>query len=93
MTPNNERRKNMFKKFMVYLEDGEDVYKVAIPAKNEKEVRDYVSGNGDIIAIKDITNDYPISSEKVHDALQRAGFGRTEIDLITRALSKISITD
>ena len=83
----------MFKKFMVYLEDGEDVYKVAIPAKNEKDAREYVSGNGDVIAIKDITSDFPISSIKVADALRAAGFGKIEIDLITRTLSKVDITD
>lgn len=81
------------KKFMVYMEDREDVFKVAVPADNEKSARKYVEGNGDIIAVKDITSDYPISNEKIGEALRAAGFGKIETDLITRALYQIGIAD
>lgn len=81
------------KKFMVYLDDGDIVYKVAIPAKDEKAAREYVQGNGEVIAVKDITVDYPISAEKVSQALKRASFGETEINLITKALQQINICD
>lgn len=81
------------KKFMVYLDDGKDCFKCAIPAKDEKSARKYVEGNGEVIAVKDITNDYPISAEKVGEALLKAGFGKIEMDLITRALQQISICD
>lgn len=69
---------------MVYLDDGRDCYKVAVPAANEKAARKYVEGNGEVIAVKDITDDYPISLDKVVQALRNAQFGQTEIDLITR---------
>lgn len=81
------------KKYMVYLDDGDNVYKVAIPAKDEKAAREYVKGNGEVIAVKDITNDCSISAEKVGEALKKAGFGETEMDLITRALHQINICE
>ena len=81
------------KKFMVYLDDGKDVYKLAIPAKDEKTAREYVQGNGEVIAVKEVTNDYPISVDKVAQALKNANFGQIEIDYITRALSEINICE
>lgn len=81
------------KKFMVYFEDSENVYKAAIPAKDQKAAAEYVKGNGDIIAIKEVTNDYHISLDKVADALQKAGFGEYEMDFITRTLSQCNIAE
>ena len=45
------------KKYMIYLDDGRDCYKLAIPAKDEKAAREYVQGNGEVIAVKEVTND------------------------------------
>lgn len=56
-------------------------------AVNEKAARKYVEGNGEVIAVKDITEDFPISLDKVVQALKNAQFGQIEIDLITRCLS------
>ena len=56
------------KKYMVYLDDGKDCFKVAVPAVNEKAARKYVEGNGEVIAVKDITEDFPISLDKVVQA-------------------------
>jgi len=81
------------KKYMVYLDDGKNAYKVAIPAKDEKVAREYVQGNGEVIAVKDVTQNYPISADKVADALKNASFGQIEIDLITRALQQIDICE
>lgn len=75
------------KKYMVYMDDGRDCFKVAVPAKNEKEAHKYVEGNGEVISVKDITKDFPISLDKVAQALKNAQFGQIEIDLITRCLS------
>lgn len=75
------------KKHMVYMDDGRDCFKAAIPAPNEKAARKYVEGNGEVIAIKDVTQDFPISLDKVVQALKNAQFGQIEIDLITRCLS------
>lgn len=81
------------KKYMVYMDDGKDCFKVAVPAKSEKAAREYVKGNGEIIAVKDITEDFPISAEKVASALLSAHFGEIEIDLITRCLQMNNITE
>lgn len=81
------------KKYMVYLDDGKDTYKVAIPAKDEKAAREYVQGNGEVIAVKDVTDSYPISADKVAQALKNANFGQIEIDYITRTLSEINICE
>ena len=81
------------KKYMVYLDDGKDCYKLAIPAKDEKTAREYVQGNGEVIAVKDVTSNYPISSDKVAQALKNANFGQFEVDYITRALQEINICD
>ena len=74
------------KKYMVYMEDGDNLYKVAIPADSVKAAKKYVEGNGKVLKCVDITNDYPISVDKVVKALEAAGFGTVETDLIMRTL-------
>lgn len=81
------------KKYIIYLDDGHDCYKAAVPAKNEKAAREYVQGNGEVIAVKEVTSEFPISADKVAQALQNAGFGRYEMDFITRALQQTNICD
>lgn len=81
------------KKYMVYFEDAENVYRAAIPAKNENAAKEFVKGNGEIVKVKDITNDYPISSYKVENALRMAHFGQIEIDLILRTLIMTDIAE
>ena len=81
------------KRFMVYLDDGENVYKLAIPAKDEKSAREYVQGNGEVIAVKEVATKDLISAEKVGQALKNADFGKYEIDFITRALQEINICE
>ena len=81
------------KKFMIYMDDGKNCFKIAVPAKNEKAAREYVKGNGEIIAVKDVTEEFPISAEKVANALFSANFGEIEIDLITRCLQMNNIAE
>lgn len=81
------------KKYMVYMDDGKNCFKIAVPAKNEKAAREYVKGNGEIIAVKDVTEEFPISTEKVAKALLSAHFGEIEIDLITRCLQMNNIVE
>ena len=75
------------------MDDGKSCFKIAVPAKNEKTAREYVKGNGEIIAVKDVTEEFPISAEKVANALLSAHFGEIEIDLITRCLQMNNITE
>lgn len=81
------------KKYFVYLDDGDNAYKVAVPADNEKAARAYAEGNGEIIAAKDVTSDFQISNTKIAKALKDAGFGQYETDFVTRALYQIGIAD
>ena len=89
----DERRSDpVYRKFFVYLDDGEHVYKVAIAAVSEDAARLSCHGNGEVIAIKDVTDDYPICTLSVRLALKSAGFGEPEIDWICRALAELDIT-
>lgn len=69
-----------------YLDDSVNCFKVAVPAIDENSAREFVRGNGEIIAVKDITYDCLIDLNKVVQALRDAQFGLVEIDLITRCL-------
>lgn len=84
----------MYYKFMVYLDSGDnhgDVYKIAVPAKDEQDARDYVYGNGEVIAVRDVSDEYPIRADRVFDALKDAGFKEKEIDFIVRTLTRTEV--
>lgn len=83
----------MYRKYFVYLDDGEDVFKVAIAAKSEEAAIAWCSGNGEVIAVKDVTEDYPISLNKVSEALEAAGFGIHETDIICRLLLDFGVAE
>ena len=72
--------------YKVYLEGRTNVYSVIIPAKSKKEAIEYCRGNGEVVKIKDITNDTPISVSSICDALTNANFGQDEIDIICRLI-------
>ena len=87
----------MFYKFMVYLDGGTDhdgndiLMKIAVPAKDERDARDYVFGNGEIVSVQDVSDEYPIKASRIYDALETAGFNRHEIDFIVRTLTRTEI--
>ena len=83
----------MYRKYFVYLDDGRDVFKVAIPAISEEAAKAWCAGNGEIIAVRDVTEKYPISSDEVRDALSEACFGEFEQDFIIRALTEFEIIE
>lgn len=76
--------------YFAYLDDHKDTYKIVVPAENKKDAEKYVAGNGDIIAIKEDT-EYSIHTDRLSEDLQRCGWGRTEIDIICRALEKVGL--
>lgn len=80
------------RKYMVYLEDKDNVYRLAIPASTPQDAIDWSEGNGDLVAVKDVTDDYQIRSERVADALLRYGFSRTEVDFLVRSLERVNMT-
>lgn len=81
------------RKFMVYLDGGNDCFKIAVPAKNKKEAVKFCEGNGDLIKVTDVTEEYPIDLSRVYTALLSAGFGQAETDFITRTLQETSIAE
>lgn len=81
------------RKYMVYIDAGQDTMKIAVPANSVKAAKQYVEGNGEVVAVKDITDDFPIRADYVADALKAAGFGKIEIDLIIRTLTSTRIAE
>ena len=85
----------MKKHYVVYMEDSIDVFKLHVPAENEKKAREFVQGNGEVLMVKrgERTIESPISMNMIVSALQNHHFGQMEIDLITRALSDCEFID
>lgn len=79
------------KKYFVYLDDGENCYKLAVPAIDEDHAKKFAEGNGEIISIKEV--DFPIYTERVAIALENAGFTEHEKDFILRTLQRTGITE
>ena len=83
----------MYEKFFVYIDDGQDVYKIAIAAISEDAARAWCTGNGEIIAVKNVTSQYHIDQNRVQKALENAGFKPEEIDWMRRALVEFEIIE
>lgn len=83
----------MYNKYFVYVDDGRDVLKIAVPAISEEAAKAGCAGIGDVIAVKDVTERYPIDVMKVREALFIAGFGVSECTFMCRALEELGIAD
>ena len=81
------------KKYMVYMDAGQNCFKLAIPSDSVKAAKKYVQGNGEVLKCVDVTEDYPISIDKVAEALRTANFGQMEIDFIVRTLTMHNIAE
>ena len=79
-----------FHVYEVYLDDHHDVIKVTIPAESKAAVKKYVEGNGEIVAVKDSALQ-DIDLNCLTDTLRRNGWGRMEIDVITRTLQAVGL--
>lgn len=88
-----KRMVNIMKKYMVYIDNGDSVMKIAVPSESVKAAKKYCQGNGEIIKVTDVTADFPIDIVKVVTALQNANFGQVEIDLIMRTLTMHNIAE
>ena len=82
----------MKKLYKVIFEDRDNVYREYIPAESAEAAEAYIAGNGEIVAVKDVTEDFPISLDKVADALRAAGFGQIEQAAIVRMIQQYSNT-
>lgn len=81
------------KKFMAYLDDGENCYKIAVPAESIKDAKVFVEGNGEIIKVVDVSDSFSISAEKVAEVLTSGGFSQVEVDFIVRTLTRTQIAE
>lgn len=66
--------------YKVYLEDNDSCFSTLIPAENEQEVAKQVEGNGEIIAIKDVSDTSRIDTDTVYDILRN---GNKKVNAIT----------
>ena len=78
--------------YKVYLDDGRDTYRIIVPAENKKEAIQYVSGNGEVVAVKEDKEIY-INTDKLVKDLTSCGWGDDECDLIARVLSGVRLDD
>lgn len=83
----------LYRKYFVYIDDGESVFKIAISAVSEDAAKAWCKGNGEVVAVKDVTEEYPIDITKVRDALTKAEFGEYEMNFICRALTEFEIAE
>lgn len=74
----------------VYMDDGHNTFKVTVPAFSKKDAKEYVQGNGEVVAIKP-SELQDIDLNCLADTLKRSGWGQQEIDVITRALAQIGL--
>lgn len=81
------------KKYFVYLDDGNDVLKIAVPAESEEAAKKFCEGNGEIVKVKEITSEVQIEADAVAYALKGQNFSETEIDLIIRTLTSTGIAE
>lgn len=81
------------RKYVVYLEDEEFVYKVYVPAENEQGAKDFCQGNGEVLLAKDITETMVINNDDVEAALLQYGFTADKIQLIKWTLQTTGIAD
>ena len=72
--------------YYAYLDDGTNTFKVPVPAYSVKEAREYVRGNGEIVAIKE-DKDSIIDGGQVYTALKNAGFDRYTAEIVMRLVS------
>ena len=75
------------------LHDGHDAFRVPVPAANLEAAKEYVNGNGEIVAIKDVTGEYLINFEHVREALLQNGFDETETALILWTLDFAGVAE
>lgn len=74
----------------LYMDDGHNTFKITVPAFSKKDAKEYVEGNGEVVAIKP-SELQDIDLNCLADTLKRNAWGQQEIDVITRALAQIGL--
>ena len=71
------------------IDDGRNIFRRVIPARNRKELAEEIKGNGDLIKVTDETKEYLTVERSVdflRETLTKAGYGQPETDLLCRLL-------
>jgi len=71
--------------FEVIMDAGDHVFKTSRIALDEKDFESVYGGNGEIVRIRDVTEDYPISEYALRRALE-GKFGEAETEAIVHLL-------
>lgn len=78
--------------YMVYCEDYENVYKIAVPAPNLKSAKDFIARSSlDVIKIK-VDEDFCIDTDMLFKVMTQGGFGEVEADVVMRILNSIGLS-
>ena len=77
-----------YKMFEMIIDDGRDVFKVTRMGKDQKDMEERYGGNGEFVRVLDVTENFPISEDKLHAALTGAGFGEAERESIVSLLRR-----
>ncbi len=80
------------KAYEMIIDSGENVFKCVRPAKDIKQLKYIYGGNGEMVRIKDVTEEYGIDIEYLRDVLtgKRNGhFGEVETDIICSIVQRI----
>ncbi len=72
----------MRKLYKAIFETDTEAFKVYRTASSVSAFKTIYGGNGDIITIKDVTEDYPLNISLIIKALKNAGFSEIEIDAV-----------
>lgn len=80
-----------FNVYDIYYDDGQNVGKIVLPAESEKQAKEYLHGNGDVVAIRKDPIVQDIDLRSLTRTLQLDGWGSIEIEVITRALEMVGL--
>jgi len=68
------------------VDAGDHVFKVNRIARDEEDFKSIYGGNGELVRLRNVTEDFPISENAVRTALVTAGFGEAEVEAVVHLL-------
>ena len=77
--------------FNVYLDDGRNVFKVRVPAFDEKQAIDYCDGDGEVIAVAEETEFPYVLCSWLAEQLTKTDMNADEQLLITRIVENCGL--
>jgi len=73
--------------FEAIIDAGDSAFKVNRLARDEQDFNSMYGGNGEIVRLRDVTEDFPISENSLRSALESANFGEAEIQAMVHLLT------